>query len=251
MNLSGNTILITGAGTGVGLEAAHAFDARGNTVIMVARDGDRLRREAAALRDAHPYACDIADPEQVQALVDHVRAAHPGINVLLLNAGITNNYQLFGDEDAAAHAAEEMAVNYLSAVRLTQAFEPLLRNKPDAALILTTSGVALVPDVQNPTYSATKAALHSLCLSMRFALGQAGSPIKVFELMLPLVDSPFAKDIRSDSKMPPAEVVAEVLRGLERNVLEIHVGSVADLHAVYLRSPEEAVVQLNAATGGR
>src|SRR3712207_1683895 len=63
-----------------------------------------------------------------------------------------------------------MATNYLSAVRFTQLFEPLLRDKPNAAMIITTSGVALVRDVQNPTYSATKAALHSLVLAMRFVL---------------------------------------------------------------------------------
>src|SRR3712207_9404675 len=78
------------------------------------------------------------------------------------------SYQLFGDEDMFEHASEEMATNYLSAVRLTQLFEPLLRDKPNAAMIITTSGVALVRDVQNPTYSATKAALHSLVLAMRF-----------------------------------------------------------------------------------
>lgn len=251
MNLSGNTILIAGAGTGVGLEAARAFDARGNTVIMVARDGDRLRREAARLKGAHPYACDIADAGKVQGLLDHVRAAHPGINVLLLNAGVTHNYRLFGTEDAAAHAAEETAVNFVSAVRLTQLFEPVLRNKADAAFILTWSGAAMAPDVQNPTYSATKAALHSLCQSMRFVLGQAGSPIKVFELMLPMVDTPFSKDVKSDAKMSLVQVLEEVLAGLERDVPEIFVGSSAALHEVYRRSPGEAVARVNAMTGGR
>lgn len=250
MNLSGNTILITGAGTGVGLEAARAFDARGNTVIMVARDEERLRREAAKLKDAHPYACDIADADQVQGLVDHVRTAHPRINALLLNAGVTHTYQLFGAEDAALHAAEEMDVNVVSAVRLTQAFEPLFRDKREAAFIVTTSGVAMAPDVGNPTYSATKAALHSLCQSMRFVLGRSGSPIKVFELMLPLLDTPFSKDVKGEGKMPPAEAVEKVMAGLERDVEEIRVGLSAQLYEIYRQSPSEAVARVNAATGG-
>lgn len=117
-------------------------------------------------------------------------------------------------------------------------------------MILTTSEVALVPDVQNPTYSATKAALHSLIMMMRFVLEESGSSIKVFEIMAPLVDSPFAKDVKSDAKMPPAEVAEAVLAGLEHDDFEMHVGTVAGLYQTYLRSPQEALREVNAQTGG-
>lgn len=183
-------MLITGAGTGIGLKAAKLLDQAGNTVIMVARDGERLAREGAALAHAHPYACDIADPEQVDGLVAYVRQEHQALDVLFLNAGVTHGYQLFSDQDPVPWATAEAEVNYLSAVRLTHLFEPLLRDKPDPAMIITTSGVALVRDVGNPTYSATKAALHSLCLTMRFVLERTRSPIRVFEVMAPMVDTP-------------------------------------------------------------
>ena len=155
--------------------------------------------------------------------MDYVQSEHSEINMIFLNAGVTNNYQLF---------------------------EPLLRDKPNAAMIITTSGVALVPDVQNPTYSATKAALHSLVLSMRFVLQKTGSDIKVFELMAPLVDTPFSKDVNSDAKVPPAEVADALLANLEQDVLEMHVGITADLYRTYLKSPEQALRELNAVTGG-
>lgn len=250
MKTTGHTVLITGAGTGIGLEAAKLFDARGNTVIMVARDGDRLIREAARLQHAHPYACDITDPAQVDALVEHVRTTFPAVDVLFLNAGVTHTYQLFGDVDAVAHAAQEVEVNYLSAVRLTQAFEPLLREQTDSAMIITTSAVAMVPDVGNPTYSATKAALHSLCQSMRFVLGRAGSPIQVFEVMAPLTDSPFAQDVVSNDKVPPSEVAQTVLDGLEADEEEMHVGLTGGVYSAFQRSPHEALVLLNTSTGG-
>ena len=250
MDITGNTILITGAGTGIGLEAAKLFDQHGNRLIMVARNEDRLEREAARLKDAHPFACDISDADQVGRLVDYVRSEHGEINMIFLNAGVTNNYQLFGDEDMFEHASEEMATNYLSAVRLTQLFEPLLRDKPNAAIIITTSGVALVPDVQNPIYSATKAALHSLVLAMRLVLQKTGSDIKVFELMAPLVDTPFSKDVNSDAKVPPAEVADALLTNLEQDVLEMHVGITADMYQTYLKSLEQALRGLNAVTGG-
>jgi uncharacterized oxidoreductase len=250
MDITGNTILITGAATGIGLEAAKLFDQHGNRLIMVARNEDRLEREAARLKDAHTFACDISDADQVGRLVDYVRSEHGEINMIFLNAGVTNNYQLFGDEDMFEHASEEMATNYLSAVRLTQLFEPLLRDKPNAAIIITTSGVALVPDVQNPTYSATKAALHSLVLAMRLVLQKTGSDIKVFELMAPLVDTPFSKDVNSDAKVPPAEVADALLTNLEQDVLEMHVGITADMYQTYLKSLEQALRELNTVTGG-
>lgn len=250
MDITGNTILITGAATGIGLEAAKLFDQHGNRLIMVARNEDRLEREAARLKDAHTFACDISDADQVGRLVDYVRSEHGEINMIFLNAGVTNNYQLFGDEDMFEHASEEMATNYLSAVRLTQLFEPLLRDKPNAAMIITTSGVALVRDVQNPTYSATKAALHSLVLAMRLVLQKTGSDIKVFELMAPLVDTPFSKDVNSDAKVPPAEVADALLTNLEQDVLEMHVGITADMYQTYLKSLEQALRELNAVTGG-
>ena len=182
--------------------------------------------------------------------MDYVRSEHGEINMIFLNAGVTNTYRLFGDEDMFEHASEEMATNYLSAVRLAQLFGPLLRDKPNAAMIVTTSGVALVPDVQNPTYSATKAALHSLVLSMRFVLRKTGSDIRVFELMAPLVDTPFAKDVNSNAKVPPWEVADALLANLERDVLEMHVGITADMYQTYLKSPEQALRELNAVTGG-
>lgn len=250
MRTTGHTVLITGAGTGIGLEAARLFDQRGNHVIMVARNAERLAGEAAKLDRATPYACDIADPEQVSAMVDHVREHHPDVDVLFLNAGVTHTYQLFTGANTVGHATAEVDVNYLAAVRLTEAFEPLLREKADPAIIITTSAVALVPDVGNPTYSATKAALHSLCLSMRFVLDRAGSPIRVFEVMAPLVDTPFAQHVTSAEKVPASEVARAVLDGLEADDLEMHVGQTERLYPVYLRSPQEALALVNAATGG-
>ena len=143
----------------MGLEAARQLTALvSNQVIMVARNKARLETEAASLQGASPFACDISDESQVAGLVDYVQQEHPELGMLLLNAGVTHTYGLFGAEDAYQHAANEVATNYFSAVRLTHAFEPLLRGKTEPAFVITTSGVALVPDISNPTYSATKAA---------------------------------------------------------------------------------------------
>jgi len=86
--------------------------------------------------------------------------------------------------------------------------------------------------------------------TMRFVLGRAGSPIRVFEVMAPLTDSPLAQHVVSDDKVPPSVVAQAILDGLERDDLEMHVGTTADLYPTYLRSPHDALVALNASTGG-
>lgn len=249
MNIAGNTILITGAGTGMGLIAARELAARGNRIIMVARDAERLQREADALLGAQAYACDIADAGQVDRLLAWVEENAPDLNVLFLNAGVTHTYRLFDGTDAAGNARQEMLVNFVSAVDLTHRFLPLLENRPDPAMIVTTSGVMYAPDTTNPTYSATKAALHSYVQSMRYRLKQVGSPLRLFELVSPLVDTPFASGVKSDAKAKPETVIADLLQALEDDTFDIRPGSSQALYEAWRTDPEEAVTIVNEATG--
>jgi uncharacterized oxidoreductase len=184
----------------------------------------------------------------VERLLQYLAEHHPGLNIIFLNAGVTHTYSLFGEEDAFAHAQQEMTVNFLSTVRLTQELEPSLSQRPEAAMIITTSGAAMAPDISNPTYSATKAALHSLVQSMRLVLQRQQSTIKVFELMAPLVDSPFSKDVHSDHKVPPADVISALLTSLEHDDLEIRPGAAEDVYQLMRTSPEKALQAVNAIT---
>lgn len=143
-----------------------------------------------------------------------------------------------------------MTTNFISAVRLTHALEPRLARTPEAAMIITTSGVAFVPDVGNPTYSATKAALHSYVQSMRFVLQRKNSTIRVFDLMAPLVDSPFASHVHSDEEVAPSEVITALIKGIEDNELELRVGVTEDIYQLLRSSPEAALRAGNALTGG-
>ncbi|MBF4577515.1 SDR family oxidoreductase [Frondihabitans sp. VKM Ac-2883] len=248
MKTTGNTILITGAGTGMGLEAARQFSALGNTVIMVARNAERLDQEAAPLANAHTFVCDITDASQVEALLTYLRTEHPQLNMAFLNAGVTHSHRLFDGQNAYTYAAQEVETNFLSAIRLSQGLEPLLANKPKAALIITTSAAAYAPDISNPTYSATKAALHSLVASMRATLERNASPIAVVELVAPLVDSPFSEHVHSDQKMPASQVIEALIEGLEHDETDLRVGASEDLYQALRRSPEEAIQMANAFT---
>lgn len=249
MKTTGNTILITGAGTGVGLEAAKQLSKNGNTIIMVARNAERLKKEADKLQNAHAIPCDLSDLEDLTRLVANLKKNHKDLNMIFLNAGIAANYSLFEDADAYKTSIAEMTTNYHSAVYLTQALESLLAEKDDAAMLITTSGVVFAPDLLHPTYSATKAALHSYILSMRLVLERKKSSVKVFELVLPLVDSPFSSAVQSDLKMSPEKAVNEIVSGLEKNEFEMHIGLTKDIYEVYLKSPQQALQLVNNLTG--
>lgn len=233
----------------MGLAAAKAFSRRGNKVIMVARNEERLRREAAELDYASACACDISDLAQVKNLAAYVEKTHPDLNWLFLNAGITNGRKLFQKDSVLQDAAEEITVNYLSTVMLSEIFVPMLENKLNSAMIVTTSGVIYAPDTGNATYSASKAAMHSFIQSARYILNKRGSGLKWFELIAPLVDSPFAEHVTSDMKVPPEQVINDLILGLEKDQEEIRPGLSDVIYQTWRQSPLEALNLVNSATG--
>jgi uncharacterized oxidoreductase len=249
MKLKGRTILITGAGTGMGLTASQMLAQRGNRIIMVARNAERLKKAASKLPNAEPFACDIADQEEVSRLIDWIGQHAPDLDTLFLNAGVTHTYRLFDGTDAVSSAREEMEVNFVATVDLTHRFLPILAARPDPAMIITTSGVVYAPDTTNPTYSATKAALHAYILAMRFQLTQNQSPVRVFEFVAPLVDTPFSAGVKSDAKKSPEAAINGLLAGLERDDADIRDDITQELYEVWRRDQDKAMAMVNDLTG--
>lgn len=249
MKLQNNTILITGAGTGMGLAAAKWFVEQGNSVIMVARNEERLKAAASTVENSSYIACDLSDSNQMKKLVETVKKEFPSLNMVFLNAGIATNYQLLNNENAYETSISEMMTNYHSAVYLTHQLSPVLANKKEAAFIITTSGVAFAPDLLHPTYSASKAALHSYVKGLRLVLQRQKSAIEVYELMAPLVDSSFSSAVKSDLKVSPEQVIADLVESIKNQNFEIRPGLTEAIYQTYLRSPEEALIMVNAATG--
>jgi uncharacterized oxidoreductase len=139
-----------------------------------------------------------------------------------------------------------MQTNYLAAVRLTQGLLPLLNSQPEAAIVNVSSVAAFIPSVALPTYAASKAALHFYTLSLRHAL-HATTRTRVFELVPPLVDTPFSKDIGGHKGLAPAAVAEALMDALEGNTYEIQIGAAAQLYKLSLASPAEAFATMNAA----
>ncbi len=185
MKTSGNTILITGGGSGIGEALAHRLHDAGNTVIVAGRRRDALDQAIAGRENMHAIELDV---ESAAAITDFGRrlvAEHPAVNVLINNAGIMR----FEDLDRSRELADAEATittNLLGPIRLTNALIDHLVEQPGAAIVNVTSGLAFVPLIATPTYNATKAAIHSYTIAMREALK---GKVEVIELAPPAVQT--------------------------------------------------------------
>lgn len=185
MKTSGNTILITGGGSGIGEALAHRFHDAGNIVIIAGRRQEALDAAAAGRANMHTMTLDVESAEGVEDFARRVLAAYPALNVLINNAGVMRFEAL--DEHRDLHDAEvTITTNLLGPIRLINALTDHLTKQADAAIINVSSGLAFVPMVDTPTYNATKAAIHSYTVAMREALL---GMVEVIELVPPAVQT--------------------------------------------------------------
>ena len=184
MTLSGNTILITGGTSGVGLELAKAFRAKGNDVIVSGRREHLLQEIQSKYPGIVGRRLDVTDSSDIQQFAKALLAERPQLNVVIHNAGIMKNEVLLESNNSTV-AEETIATNLLGTIRLNAALLGHLQVVPNAVIAVVTSGLAFVPRTTAPAYAATKAALHSWTQSLRFQTREAG--IEVLEIIPPLV----------------------------------------------------------------
>lgn len=184
MNITGNTILITGGGSGIGRALAEAFHARGNQVVIAGRRQGVLDAATAANPGMKSAVLDIEDPAAIQRFAAQLRKDFPALNVVIHNAGIMRPERLTDGSTDTAEAT--ITTNLLGPIRLTNALIDHLAAQADAAIVNVTSGLAYVPLVDTPTYNATKAAIHSYTVSLREALK---GKVDVIELVPPAVQT--------------------------------------------------------------
>ncbi|WP_404333355.1 SDR family oxidoreductase [Sphingomonas sp. MMS12-HWE2-04] len=185
MKTSGNTILITGGGSGIGAALAQRFHEAGNQVIVAGRRQDALDAVVEGRDGMFALTLDVESAEGVEDFARRVIAAYPGLNILINNAGIMR-FEALDTRRDLADAEATITTNLLGPIRLTNALIDHLAAQADAAIVNVTSGLAFVPLVDTPTYNATKAAIHSYTVSLREALKDK---VKVIELAPPAVQT--------------------------------------------------------------
>src|SRR6476660_3678665 len=187
MKVTGNTILITGGGSGIGLALTKRFAERGNTVIICGRRQDALEKAGADVPGIHTRMCDVASADDRVELFEWATNEYPDLNVLINNAGIQRRVDMTANDEGWSATSSEIAINFEAPVHLSRLFLQHLTDKPQAAVINVTSGLSFVPLASVPVYCATKAALHSFTLSLRWQLRE--THVRVVEIIPPAVDT--------------------------------------------------------------
>lgn len=216
MKTTGNTILITGGGSGIGRALAEAFHDRGNRVIIAGRRRALLDQVAADRPGMVGLTLDVDDPAALSRLAADARARFPELNMLIANAGVSRAEDMTAEGWDASDAEAIVTTNILGVLRVTAALLPVLKGRPDAAILTTSSNLAFVPRADFPTYCASKAFLHSWLQSLRHQLRAV--PVEVLELAPPYVQTELtgARQASDPRAMPLDAYVAEVMRLLER-----------------------------------
>ncbi|KUL95663.1 DltE [Bosea sp. WAO] len=214
MNITGNTILITGGGSGIGRALAEALHRAGNQVVIAGRREALLNEVTSANPGMEALLLDIQDKDDVAAFARQAVESFPALNGVIHNAGIMRS-EAIAAGDFLATAEDTISTNLLGPIRLTSALLPHLLKQERAAILTVSSGLAFVPLATTPTYSATKAAIHSWSIALREQL--KATSVEVIEIAPPYVQTELLgpQQAVDPAAMPLAEFIAEVMALLE------------------------------------
>jgi len=234
MKMHSNTIFITGGGTGIGRALAESFHKRGNLIIIAGRRERMLKKTCEANPGMNYILMDVTDAASIRSGAREVTSRFPQLNCVINNAGIQREHDFTrGQEVSDEVVAQEIDTNLLGLIRVSAALLPHLQKMPDATLINVSSGLGFVPLARFPVYCATKAAVHSFCLSIRRQL--RGTGVKVIEIVPPYVDTDLGHAIpRRGGEIPPGstptpmpleEYIAALMEELASGAEEASVGA--------------------------
>ncbi|WP_419871379.1 SDR family oxidoreductase [Candidatus Pristimantibacillus sp. PTI5] len=224
MKLSGNTVLITGGGSGIGLAFAERFMKDGNQVIVCGRREDVLQQAQENLPGLITRVCDLTVESERSALFDWVTANYPEINVLVNNAGIQLRFNVLKADvkNNWSYFSKEITANTEAPIHLSMLFAPYFAEKEEAAIINVTSGLAIAPLAIAPIYSATKSALHSFTMSLRHQLSTTS--VVVIEVVPPVVNTDLGGTGLHTQGESPDAFIDGIFKGLEEGETEIGYG---------------------------
>jgi uncharacterized oxidoreductase len=230
MNLNGNTIFITGGGSGIGRALAEALHNLGNKVIISGRRKGHLAKTIEANPGMDSVELDVTDPESIRQVSKVLMAKYPTLNVLINNAGIMeiDDASTSIDDDLISRT---ITTNLMGPIRLTGALIEHLKIQESAAILIVSSVLGFTPMAMTAVYSSTKAALHSYSQSLRFKLRH--TPVRVLEVIPPWVRTELLNSSEEPRAMPLDEFLKGTLDALATDADEIMVP-----HAKFLRDQQ-------------
>jgi uncharacterized oxidoreductase len=230
MKMAGNTILITGGASGIGLAFAERFLERDNEVIIVGRREEKLQEVKERFPSIHTKVCDVSKQDERINLFEWATKEFPQLNVLVNNAGIQQRVNLLKPHENWDYYRNEIAINVDGPIHLTMLFTPHFKKQAQAAILNVTSGLAVMTGVWVPVYSATKAALHSFTTSLRHQL--ADTNIEIVEILPPAVNTDLGGAGLHTFGAPLSDFADTIFAELEKGEDEIGYGGTKErLHA--------------------
>jgi len=242
MEFKENTVLVTGGGSGIGFALAERFIQAGSSVIICGRREDKLKEARSKYPQMHIRVCDVANPTERTALFTWATESFPELDILVNNAGIQQRIQL-QQKPIWETLGQEVAINLEAPIHLSTLFIPHLLQQKWSAIINVTSGLAFVPLAHVPVYCATKAALHSFTLSMRYQL--SGTPIAVIEIIPPAVDTDLGGKGMHTYGAPLGEFTDAIVKQLEKGSIEATYGFSAESSRATRKQLEVIFEQMN------
>lgn len=237
MKLSGNTVLITGGSSGIGLALAKKFLEHQNKVIITGRDKEKLESIKKEFPELEVIHGDLTDNYSLEELVLSIEQKYNDLNVLINNAAVQYNYNFIDEPDLTYRINYEISTNLTAPIQLTGLLLPtLLRNKY-SAIVNISSGLFIAPKKSASVYCATKSAIHSFSKTLRYQLED--KEIKVFEIVPPLVETPMTEG-RGKSKILPEELVHEFFQNFRADKFESYIGKSRLLKLINRISPSTA-----------
>jgi len=237
MNINGNTILITGGSAGIGLSLAKEFLKHDNTVIICGRNKEKLEKAKQENPQLHTIVCDVTDDESISRMIEETLDKHPSLNMLVNNAGTMHIHDVVNGSLALKHQKNEIMTNFFAVVALCDKLLPQLLKQKESTILNISSGLAYMPFLASPVYTATKAAVHSYSLSMRGAL--KGTPVKVFEALPPMVDTEMTENMEMEgmTKISSERLAEIIVNKMKKGKLEIRPGQAAMMIRMYKLMP--------------
>jgi uncharacterized oxidoreductase len=237
MKLTGNTILITGGSSGIGLALVKSFYQLGNKIIIAARDVEKLNAVKEQFPEIECVGCDLTKQADIDGMVVFIEQHYSNLNMLFNNASIQYNYQFLTEPNIVNKVDYEVSANLTSTIKLSGLLLPILLKNENAAIVNVSSGLAISPKKSAPVYCGTKAAIHNFTKAFRYQM--EGTTINVFEILPPIVETPMTEG-RGKNKITPEQLAEEFMRDFKNNKLESYIGKTKLLKFISRISPKLA-----------